>query len=108
MQKVINFPTDDAELNRDIEHARKWPKQYQRNQIHDEVDLLQRLDDIVTFLRITIADSIISGVAIPQETKALLDAILDVQDYLPDRLSYAIILDTTFPEVAAQILNYPK
>lgn len=108
MQKVINFPTEDTEFKQDIERARTWPKRYQRHTIKDETDLLERLEDIVTFLRITIADSIISGVAIPQETKALLDAILDVQDYLPDRLSHAIVLDTTFPEVAAQIPKYPR
>lgn len=50
----------------------------------------------------------IVGAALPPGTKALLDAILDVQEYLPDRLSHAIVLDTTFPEVAAQIPKFPR
>jgi len=108
MQKVINFPSEADERNREADRIWNWPKRYQRSPINDEADLLQRMDDIATFLRATIVSCLIAKVAAPLENKALLDAILDIQEYLPDRLSHAIVLDTTFPEVAAQIPKYPK
>lgn len=107
MGNITHFPTEDRQLTRDIERVRQWTKSYKSQQIQDDVEMLQLLEDLVTAIRISLADHLVANTTPPDALHTALRVTLDVQKYLPDRISHAVTLDEFYPEVAAQIPKYP-
>jgi len=107
MGNITHFPTEERQLTRDVERVRQWTKSYKSQQIQDDFDMLQRLEDLATALRVSLGDHIIASTAPPEALRTALILIEDVRGYLPDRISHAVVLDELYPEVAARIPRYP-
>ncbi len=108
MGNITHFPTEDRQLTRDVERVRQWTRSYKSQQIQDDFDMLQRLEDLATALRVSLGDHIIANAAPPEALRTALVLIEDVRGYLPDRISHAVVLDELYPEVAARIPRYPS
>jgi len=107
MGNVTPFLTEKQELERDVERVREWTKSYKSQRFQDDFDMLQRLEDLATALRVSLGDHIIANTAPPDALHTALVIIEDVRGYLPDRISHAAVLDEFYPEVAARIPKYP-
>lgn len=107
MRNITHFPTEDCQLTRDVERVRQWTRSYKSQQIQDDFDMLQRLEDLATALRVSLGDHIIANATPPEALRTALAIIEDVRGYLPDRISHAVVLDALYPELAVRIPKYP-
>lgn len=108
MGDVKKFPFEEKLIQRDKERYQKWAENYKRSPVKSDDDVFQLLSDLLVVVRLKIVESIFAQTNPPAEIRAAQGVILDVMDYLPERLAKAMVLDHIHPETAKKMPKVPR